>query len=283
MSVGYGPPIRLDGPLPVRRPGCLLDIATLIPTVDDHWLNGAMVYPFPPDAGFVHDPCATGSPRTKRNGSQPELQHFGAYLGYVPIKCTAATVGSDPQWFENRARVVMNAVESTIAERVLATAESLDASQPHLTDGNLAELAVGAVSLTEGLALLENAIGVTGRGGVIHATPGLVAAWQMGGAFAKPDPTRPVFTANGTPVVSGAGYIGVFPDGGSAPGTGDEWAFATGPLQQRKTDVFVNPDNIAEALNRGVNDVEFYAEEGLLVDWDGVLQAGVLIDRSTFT
>lgn len=285
MSVGYGPPVRIDGPLPVRRPGCLLDVATLIPTTDEHWINGVMVYPFPPDTGHVHDACSAGSTRTKANGTGPESPHFGSFTAYVPIKCTAATVGQDPAWFEARARAVLDALESTIAERVLCFAEGLDASQPHLTDGNLTTPAgTTALSLTDGLAELENAIGETGRGGVIHASPGLVMAAGMGGAFAGGSKALGIlYTPSGTPVVSGAGYIGAFPDGGSAPTAGNEWAFATGPVQYRKTAPFTIPDQVAQALDRGVNDFEFFAEEGLLVDWDGVLQAGVLIDRSTFS
>lgn len=283
-QVGYGPPVRLDGPLPQRRPGCLLDVATVVPETDEHWLNGARIYPFPPDAGFVHDPCSSGSPRTKRNGTQPALPHFGAFTAYVPIKCTAATVGPDTQWFQDRAVLVMNAVESTIAERVLAKGENLDLTQPHLTDSNLVLLnASTPTALTLALVLLEDAIGVTGRGGVIHASPGLVAAWDMGGAFAPDSKGNGIaFTMNGTPVVSGAGYIGVYPDGGSAPAAANSWAFATGPVQARHTEVFINPEQVQQALDHGVNDFEYFAERHILVTWDAVLQAGVLVDRSLF-
>lgn len=283
-QVGYGPPVRLDGPLPQRRPGCLLDVATIVPEANDHWLNGARIYPFPPDAGFAHDPCLDGSPRVKQSPTAPELPHFGAFTAYVPIKCTAATVGPDTQWFQDRAVAVMNAVESTIAEKVLANGDGLPALQPHLTDSNLDQLNGGAATaLTEALSILEDEIGKTGRGGVIHATPGLSAAWNMGGAFSPDSKGRGIaYTINGTPIVQGAGYIGSYPDGGGAPAIGNEWAYATGPIQARHTEVFVNPDQIKFALDRGINDFEYFAERHLLVDWDGVLQAGVLVDRSLF-
>lgn len=281
-AVGYGPPVRLDGPLPQKRYSTLVDVATIVPEVDDHWMNGALVFPFPPDAGYVHDPCSSGSARTKRNGTAPDSPLFGAFTGYLPVKCTAASVGADPAWFRDRAEQAMAAVEATIAERVLATAEGLDTTQPHLTDGNLDQLNGGAATpLTEALSLLEDAIADTGRAGVIHATPGLVAAWSMGGAFANTG--RPYLsTANGTPVVSGAGYRNVHPDGGSAPATVNEWAFATGPVQLRRSEIFTNPDQVAAAVARSTNDIEFFAERHMLVTWDAVLQAGVLVDRSLF-
>src|SRR5690242_5625188 len=115
MAVGSGPPVRLDGPLPVRRPGCLLDVATIVPEPNEYWLNGAFIYPYPPDTGHAFDTCSEGSARTKKTPTNPESPHFGAFTAYVPIKCTAATVGADPAWFEARAVDVMEALESTIA------------------------------------------------------------------------------------------------------------------------------------------------------------------------
>lgn len=279
-QVGYGVPVRLDGPLPQKRASTLLDVATLIDDPDEHWLNGALVLPYPSDAGHVSDPCASGSTRTKASGTLPESKHFGAFTAYLPVKCTTRGVGADPQWFVDRARAALVAVESTIAERVLATGEGMDAAQPHLTDGNLVEINSGAaLGPTEALARLENAIADTGSDGVIHADPGTVTAWDAGGAL-QPPRGNVLQTANGTLIVSGAGYRNVHPDGAGAPSATRAWAFATGPLQVRRTEIFILPGDYKQAIDRAVNDVEFLAERHMLVDWDGVLQAGVLVDRS---
>ena len=278
-QVGYGPPVRLDGPLPQKRSFTLLDVATIVPELDEHWLNGARILPYPGDTGHVHDPCATGSPATKNAGTLPESPHFGAFTGYLPVTCTSFSVGADAAWFKARAFAAFAAIESTIAERVFATGEGLDALQPHLTDSNLTQLNAGAATGAM-LALedLDDAIAATGRAGVIHATPSVVDAWDSGGGLERRGNLR--VTANDTPVVSGAGYLGFFPDGGSAPSSRRAWAFATGPVQARRTDIFITPDNYAQALDRAVNSVEFFAERSMLIDWDAVLQAGVLVDRS---
>jgi hypothetical protein len=279
-QVGYGPPQRLDGPLPQKRSFTLLDVATIVPELDDHWLNGALVMPYPDDTGHVHDPCASGSTATKDAGTLPESPHFGAFTGYLPVTCTSFSVGADATWFRDRAVAAFAAVESTIAERVLATGEGLDALQPHLTDSNLDEVnGTTPTAALEALALLEQAIGDTGRAGVIHAAPATATAWGFGNNLVRRGNLL-VTAANDTPVVVGAGYQGVFPDVGSAPSAVREWAFATGPLQARRTEIFITPDNYAEALDRALNSFEAFAERSMLIDWDGVLQAGVLVDRS---
>lgn len=279
-QVGYGPPVRIDGPLPQKRSYRLLDVATLIPTVDDHWANGAMVFPYPDDAGHVFDPCSSGSSRQKNPGTLPDSPHFGAFTGYLPVTCHAVSVGADAEWFRARALAALAAVESTIAERVFAKGEGMDALQPHLTDANLVKLNGGAATkVTEALGLLEKAIAATGRAGVIHASAATIIAWDAGGAL-QPPKNGQLVTANGTQIVSGAGYEGAHPDGSGAPSATSEWAFATGPVQYRQTEPFIIPDNYAQAFDRASNEYAAFAERIFLVDWDAVLQAGVLVDRS---
>src|ERR1700756_1338597 len=103
-QVGFGPLERIDGPPPVRPLYGLLRAAEapaagvrLVVDLDDgpaeitdadavrqiadlgianpgreRWLNGAQVYPYPPDTGDVYDPCATGSNVTSKGfGSTP--------------------------------------------------------------------------------------------------------------------------------------------------------------------------------------------------------------------
>ena len=47
------------------------------------------------------------------------------------------------------------------------------------------------------------------------------------------------------------GYIGVSkPALGAAPGTNQEWVYATGPIDVRRSEIFTAPDTRAEALDR---------------------------------
>ena len=80
------------------------------------------------------------------------------------------------------------------------------------------------------LSYLEEAIGETCRQGMLHFTPAVVAGLQAfpleGGADGR------LLTANGTPLVSGDGYIGIGATGGlPAAGAGESWAFATGRVE----------------------------------------------------
>jgi hypothetical protein len=86
--------------------------------------------------------------------------------------------------------------------------------------------------------------------------------------------------ATGTPIAVGRGYIDARPDGDIAPAACHSWAFATGPVQIRRTEAFVNPEDISGALARETNDVSFYGERHYLHSWDRELQAGVQIDRN---
>ena len=89
-------------------------------------------------------------------------------------------------------------------------------------------------------------------------------------------------------MVAGAGYIGAFPMGGSAPSGDQEWAFASGLVEvHRDQDQILGP-TIGQSMDRTTNDVYLIAERNYLLAWLGRqsstdenhIQAGVLIDRS---
>ena len=115
---------------------------------------------------------------------------------------------------------------------------------------------------------------------MIHATPGIVAAWS-GESAVYVDDQGTLRTFNGTPVAAGSGYIGSHPQGGGGlpgPSGTKEWAFATGPPEVRVE--AEARQNITESLDRSVNDVVVRAERYVLAEWDKALQAGVYIDWS---
>jgi len=279
-QVGYGPPVRLDGPLPQKRSFTLLDVATIVPELDEHWLNGARILPYPGDTGHVHDPCATGSPATKNAGTLPESPHFGAFTGYLPVTCTSFSVGADAAWFKARAFAAFAAIESTIAERVFATGEGLDALQPHLTDSNLTQLnagaATGAMRGTGGSRRRDRRnreggrdpchperrrrVGFGGRPGTTRQStcnrerhPGRLRCRIPRGLFPTVVPHR-------RPGVRGRSR--------PAPSRRDAPTSSSPPTTTRKRSTVQSTA------------VEFFAERSMLIDWDAVLQAGVLVDRS---
>lgn len=301
-----GPYFRLDGPLPLPRRHTLLDIAQYRDLGDEnHWLNGAWVQGYPQDPVFTFDPCSTGSEKQKQTGGAVSLPIFGAYQAYLTEQCISATVGPDANaWFTARAAAAFRVAEIAAAERVLVNGDGLPTwvtgpGVPHLTDSNLIQLDGGAAqNYVEGLALLEQAIGETGRGGVIHATPATVTFWASKGNLIGEDSNKILRAiATGTPIVVGDGYIGAYPDGASQPTSTQDWAFATGPIGYLTNPGIalpprLIPDRYEEALNRQENIVTYRAERDYVLFYDSntngdtdyaPLQAGVLIDRTIDT
>ncbi len=140
----------------------------------------------------------------------------------------------------------------------------------------------------EGLAVLENTLAEVGNG-IIHATPAVVALWAGDYLVEQTRDNQIHTTGNGTIVVSGAGYIGVRPDGYPGdPGATAEWAFVTNFIEVRRDDLTILPGQYSQALDRVSNEITFYAERDYLLTWvgrqdssdDEHTQAGVLIDRT---
>lgn len=273
-TVTFAMPTVLDGPLPEAPPYALLNMpGVLKPPADSHWMSGARVYGYPEDEPGFFDPCSSGTSRVKDEADEGfSTPLFGAVTVYLPIQCSAMSIG-DPDEFRDRGRVTLEAVESWAVERILSQGVP-GMLNPFFSDGNVQVLASGAaVSAKTGLSYLENAIGETGRMGMLHAEPAIAARWF--GHPLVPDP--PVLrTGIGTPVAVGGGYIGSHPSGQAGPSAGKSWAFATGPVEVRHAEV--NVLDIKEVLDRTSNDVVFRAERTVLADWDTALQAAVLID-----
>lgn len=267
----------IDGPLPRRRKYDLLSQVQFVDTGTVHSEAGVQVYPYPTDLPGVHNPCNAGSYGIKDDGSPTEVVEFGGFTAYLPISCTTRGIGND-EAFVNRARLAFLAKESYAVELELGR-DYAGIGNPHLTQGGIAPLSAAAVKPSEALALLENAIAAdTAIEGLIHADPATVTAWAR--EFLVFHEGGELVTTNGTPVVAGAGYVGIHPADESAPGDTQGWAFATGPVQALRSEVFVIPDTIKEAVDRTFNDVTYRAERNYVVDWDTAFLAEVLADRS---
>lgn len=152
-------------------------------------------------------------------------------------------------------------------------------ANPFLCDAAL-DILAGGVAQTPSTAMsyLEEAIGATGRQGMILTSPAVGAAFNSSGYHVEPRNGRLVTTANETLVVLDGGFASASPSLHAPLTAGQGWAFATGPIQVRRTEVEVMPGEISEAIDRGENIVTFRAERGYLVTWDTSLQAGVLVD-----
>lgn len=287
---GYGPLYRIDGPPPIPPEYGLLQAASsesvrIIPDVDsggiDRWGNGVEVYPYPDDLASTFDTCATGSNvHTKSAGTEVPHPQFSAMTVYLGINCTSYRIWDQAE-FKARAVATMTAVEGAALEKEFMTGTNLPLN-PHLSDGN-GSFPWGntATTVANGFGLLELGIAASGRKGVIHCSPAtLIAASSL--YIVMEDPKNNVIrTVNGTLVVPGAGYAsGSHPLGGH-PGAGfnQEWIYATGPIDIRRSEIFVMPDDVASATDRVQNTITYRAERYYVVDWDTSVQTAVLVDR----
>lgn len=271
----FGPPVVLDdGHRPVAPPHSLLNTPGVVKPTQDHWLSGAAVYPYPEDLPGEWDPCSTGTFRTKDEGSGVESPHFASFVSYLPITCSAMSIG-DPDEFSRRAEIALDAVQSFSVERQLSQGTGV-VTNPFLADAAHTLTAAGATATKPlaALSYLEEEIGETGKQGMIHATPAVVSQW-----FDQTREDVPLVTVNGTRVVSGGGYKDATPSGRAAATAGQSWVYATGPVEVRKAPVAVL--DIKDVLDRSNNDVTFRAERYVLVTWDTQLQAAILVDWDT--
>ena len=276
-SATLGPPVPLDGPLPVAPPFSLVSAATIVPS-DLRFGVGGAIWPYPPGLPDTWDPCSTGTFRAKNDGVGWKLPVFQAFTAYLGITCSSITAHMDG--FADRAEIAFAARESFAVARELSRGHA-NPLNPFLCDADLVILAAGAaVTPDVGLSYLEDAIGATGQQGLIHLTPATASALNGSGGFGlEINNNRLRTTANATPVAVDGGYIGANPSLHAPAATGQAWAFATGPVQIRRSpDITLLADNIAQSMDRSDNTVTYRAERDYLVDWDTELQAAVLID-----
>lgn len=269
MSVtAVGPALGINGPLPVAPPYSLLKAPGVLAGTRE-WLNGVSVWGYPCDTPELWEPCSSGTFRVKSDESEWNVPRFDSFAAYHPFMCSTI---SGAEAFAERAEAVIDATISHAVEQALS--QGVDGStNAFFGDTNLTALAsAAAVTPDEGLSYLENAIGATGRMGLIHADPAVVSAW----GFDKLETGGVLRTANGTPVVSGGGYIGADPVSESTAAAGQSWVFATGPVQVYVEDAART--ELMEYVDQSNNLATYRAEKYALAMWDTCLQVAVLID-----
>jgi len=185
------------------------------------------------------------------------------------VTCSALSYPYIREWSET----VLEATYSKPVEEALVgrTHPGLGPN-PTLGDSNVTVLAGGAAKPPiVALSYLENAIAETGRKGFIHATPATITQLNTD-TFLDPEQ---LITTNGNQVVSGDGYVGARANG-VAPGTGQDWMFASGPVEVRVSSLAIT--DLRESLDRSDNVITFRAERWVLATWDTSLQVAVLVD-----
>ena len=280
-----GPAEAHDGLRPRRPRHSLLETEGVVVSEDaTRILNGVNVLMYPTGCSELWEPCSSssgeGTFRFKNADSTQLTPRFDSFVVYKAVTCSTISVGGGEraQEFFDRAEAVLDATLSAGIERALADGLQ-GSSNPFFGDGNVQILSGSGVSPSVALSYLEEAIGETCREGMLHFTPAAVAGLQP---FPLEGGTRRLLTVNGTPLVSGSGYIGIGATGGlPAAGAGESWAFATG-----RVEVHLGPvvqTTLAENLDRSENVVTYRAERYAVAIWDGIDEdelaaAAVLVD-----
>ena len=280
--VAAGPVIPISGPLPRPPRHRLLSVPGVLVEADPNdWRAGAAVDAYPSDLPELWAACEEGTFETKAVGDARAQPRFFTVTYYLPIMC--GPLGNvDFDEFAEMAETVLRAVESYAIERLLVHG-IVGSSNPHLADAHL-RFPAGQGAVSPGLALsyLDDAIADSAREGLIHVTRAI--ANGLGAVPLGDDEGEPaeLVTAAGTPIAVGDGYVDADPaNGSSAAGDGTtDWAFATGPVEVRLSEEY-RVEGWAEALDRATNEAIVYVERDALVIWDGVVQAGVLVDWAT--
>jgi hypothetical protein len=291
VTVGYGPLARIDGPPPLAQEFGLIAAAEgpaagirLIPEADEHWGNGAEVYPYPTSPGDTYQSCAPASEIVEKD-TGGDLPHpkFESITAYVPDSCTSYSIGSDTALID-RAATVLDAVESAIVAHEIKTGLRYR-NNPHFSDGNgTFPNANTATGIVDAVGIIEAELGRLRRVGVIHLSPQAAIRLSSTGGAALDGSSGVMRTVTGTPVVVDQGYAEkATPYGHPAPTATQEWIYATGPIDIRRGQVFTTPGTLAEALDRGRNEIVFRAERLFLVIWDTAIQISVLADICSTT
>lgn len=271
---------NLPSGLLVRGPRCigsvrygLLSVVDPVTPTDQHWEGSGVEWEdflcATQSQSFL-DYCPPVSGFTKTATSDIDFCHADPF--YVKGSFECSTGGRPVSEGFEIARQRLLTWENHEVERTFWTGISANGTvNPSLAFGNdtcgltvtdLTPLA-GAVDPTAAISILEEALtDFSACGGVIHAPYGFAA--QLAQATLLEREGDRYYTPTGQSLALGAGYPGTGP-ANVAPGAAESWLFATGPIAIWRSNVFMTPNDVAEGVNRSVNNITVHAERAYAV------------------
>lgn len=178
----------------------------------------------------------------------------------------ASTFDTDPEELEARATLALALVEEKVIERELwlgefsSDSEVADtwAANPYLMDGD-AEIVTGVFSPNAGMAVLEGAYADKSHGLLPTLYVPRSAASRLN-LRSKPDDSGAIRNKIGTRVIPGSGFKADAGQSGITLTDHQVPAVISGPAIVLLGPVVVSPDEAAQAINRGKNDIRYFAE-----------------------
>lgn len=221
----------------------------------------------------VNDRCSTGgiwpsvcTPVVPSNTKTRDTDNIdGAARAFVVFDNYACWAPTDIQGAADRARQRLAASEQASVERAVWT--GVGGNIPSLASLETTDLtpSTGAVTMTQGLGILEEAIGCLGGvEGVIHMPRRLVPPLQS--LFQLWRDGSVLRTTLGSKVAAYSCAPNTGPDGQPA-GENETWIYATGPLKIWRSEMSV-PGAPGQWLDRATNMYSVFAERIYLVMFD---------------
>lgn len=278
------PPLYVPAPTVTPYAYGLFSVAIQPPEESDpHWQCGVDYQPFSCDkSSVVGDYCSTPLPPPKTVPEGVDTVNGTPFTVFDGFNCHL--VGFTEAEILARVRAALDLGERRAVEREYWTGEA--GSRPRLADPSAVILnptnppltIADALHPVGGIAALENYLADNyGGTGVIHGPRGASAVLSRFNLISVVGSR--LQTIVGTPVALGGGYvINTGPDGTPAP-PGTAWLYATGQVVIRRSAPWLNPDSVAQALNRTNNNVTLLAERTFIVTHECLL-AAVLVTIS---
>ncbi len=275
-------PATIDTPAPIEPRYSLTRSVDLVVEGDERFIGGGQAWGFYGcNLPQLVNPCS-GSVAVTYN-TAPAIGSFSSFTVENGVKCTARSIGGADDVFRTRVLQAFQANESAGVEVELEQGTTNSPANPALADATSTILGGGtALHPVLALAELEAYLGGVGLSGIIHTTARMATIWQRynllhieGNGI-----TGKLYTALGTLVVAGRGYIGKAPSGQTANAGTIEWAHASGGVAIRRSPAEIVPDSYGAALDRAANTASYYAQRQYLVLWDTCRHGSVRIDRS---
>lgn len=267
--------IPVDATAPTSPLHNLLSLPGVLQT-GGRWDGGVNMWGFTDGLPSLWDACSSGTFRIKEDESgDVPIVGFDSFVIYIAQVCSTFGIATDLPGWVMRANAVLEATQSFAIEKALSHGIPGLPDNRFLGDTYLTSLATNVAPVT-GLSYLENAIGATGRRGIIHLTPAVAAALDLD--LSNNNAGGPLMTLSGNLISIGGGYIGTDPASEASPDSSHDWIFATGPIQVRLSEILSGPEEIGGMVDSETNEVIYRAEKLANVSWDTELQVGVLVD-----
>jgi hypothetical protein len=263
--------------LPATPPRYSLLVAAPQLTDDIRWQGGIRWAPENNAGGGIVALDCHGQTATLAAGTNLTQAVADPFVVWAEDHCS--TLGFQARDFVGRARRQLEATQSyRIAKELWSGAiakGAADLDNHWLTEDPEIVTSGTTYDPIPALAVADQALGemLAGRRGMIHVSLDLLT--QLHANFGLEKSGDLWITAAGTIVVADAGYPGTGPDAGA--GT-NQWIYATPMIGYRLSAIDIIPGDLdsarAQALDKGVNLLTFYAERLALLQWDSTVPVG---------